>query len=344
MRGLRVALKDAEKAKRFLKERGLIVQSAFAVREGNWFYLPVTGPLPKLPFAALKCERDFEVSERKPFKQLLLERKILSQAQVQELVTSFDLVGDIAVIDVPPSLRIKEKLIAACLLESLGPRVKVVAKRAGITEGRFRVRKVKVLTGERRTRSIHKENGVLLEVDLNESYFSPRLGFERQRVASLVKPNERVLVLFAGVGPFAIEIAKRVPTAQVVAVELNPAAVKSMRKNVRLNRASNVKVVLADAAVFLKRKAVASWADRVLLPLPKTAKRFLPAAIAACRPGGTVHYYSIGPEDGDFLETARKDAQKACAKARRNCEIVGGRRVKPYAPYVTQAVLDFVVR
>ena len=43
---------------------------------------------------------------------------------------------------------------------------------------------------------------------------------------------------FAGVGPFAIEIAKSHPRASVLAIELNPSAYGYMLKNIRLNKAA----------------------------------------------------------------------------------------------------------
>ncbi|MCX6769456.1 MAG: hypothetical protein NT051_02120, partial [Candidatus Micrarchaeota archaeon] len=126
----------------------------------------------------------------------------LSAREMEELVASFDLVGDIAVVEIPDALRAKEKLVAEALM-SAHRNVKVVAKKTGGTAGEFRIRPVEVIGGEKRTAAIYREGGCEFELDLNKTYFSPRLGTERGRIAALVKPGEKVLVPFAGVGPFA---------------------------------------------------------------------------------------------------------------------------------------------
>ena len=81
----------------------------------------------------------------------------------------------------------------------------------------------------------HKEFGFVYHLDVTRVFFNSHLGHERMRVASQVKAGESVLVLFAGVGPFAVPLAAR--GAQVVALEKNREACLWLAENVRLNGA-----------------------------------------------------------------------------------------------------------
>ena len=74
--------------------------------------------------------------------------------------------------------------------------------------GDFRVRELKLVAGENKTITKYKESGCVFAVDVEKCYFSPRLLHERSRIASLVKPGETVVNMFAGVGCFSIIIAK----------------------------------------------------------------------------------------------------------------------------------------
>ncbi len=52
--------------------------------------------------------------------------------------------------------------------------------------GDFRVRELRLLAGENKTVTIHKESGCIFKVDVEKCYFSPRLSHEHLRIAKLV--------------------------------------------------------------------------------------------------------------------------------------------------------------
>ena len=98
----------------------------------------------------------------------------LTEKEFSYLRAAFDLVGDIAIIEIPDELVKKEKIIADALLVLL-KNVKVVCKKAGMHEGVFRTQKMKVLAGENRKETVHKENDVRVKIDVEKVYFSSRL-------------------------------------------------------------------------------------------------------------------------------------------------------------------------
>ena len=165
-------------------------------------------------------------------------RGVLTEKEMQKLVTSFDIIGDIAIIEIPYGLGKKQKKIGEALMK-IHKYVKVVAKKMGPMSGEFRVRPLKVISGEKRTETEYKESNCRMKFDVSEVYFSVRLSHERERIAELVKDGEKILALFAGVGPFPLVIARKKPNVKIIAIELNPKAVKYLKENIKLNKFEN---------------------------------------------------------------------------------------------------------
>jgi tRNA (guanine37-N1)-methyltransferase len=334
---VKTAARDAEKARLELVAANALLGGFVPLRSSEFVFFPVSRRV-KLSVAHSFCRKRLAPRDRaEPFKANLAG--FLSKRELALATTSFDLVGEIAIIQVPPKLARKAKRIARALLAS-NNRIKTVLQKAGGRTGDFRVQSVRWLAGVKTFSAAHKENGCLLRVDLRRAYYSPRLSTERARIAGLVQLGERVLVPFAGVGPFAIPIAKR-GNARVVAIELNPVAAKLLRENVALNRVSErVRVIRGDAAKIMSSKEFRGWADRVVMPLPHTAKSFLPAALLALRKGGAIHFYRIVLKAKGAGELER-EAREACAQAGRKFEKLGWRQVINFSPSRAEFVLDF---
>ena len=220
-----------------------------------------------------------------------LIRSALEKAGVEDpgrASTGVDVVGDIAIVRLEEFRAREKRKVAEALLSEL-KNVRVVMEQEGGIEGEYRLRKLNHLAGEKRTTTVHRENGCAFRVDVVKCYFSPRLSTERLRVAEEVGPDERVLNMFAGVGPFSILIAKRA-SARVESCELNPFAARLHEENDRLNKVERlVSVRNADAADL--PRLTESRFDRVLMPHPSEAERFLPTALMMAKKGGRIHYY-----------------------------------------------------
>lgn len=209
------------------------------------------------------------------------------------LPQALDVVGDIAVVEIPPELKPHQNLVGDAILK-LHKNVKTVLAKAGSISGTFRLREFTFIAGEEKTQTVHREFGCEYHVDVAKAYFSPRLSHEHMRVASLVQAGETVVDLFAGVGPFSVLIGKRNPAVRVYAVDINPEAVVLLKANVRVNRVENrVFPVLADAREIAATKLKGA-ADRVIMNLPETAIGFVDAACQTLKPeGGTIHFYAF---------------------------------------------------
>ena len=256
------------------------------------------------------------------------------------LPRAIDFVGDIAIIEVPPELDAHQSVIGEAVLKA-HKNVRAVLAKAGAVSGTYRLRGFSIIAGEPKTETVHKEYGCQYYVDLAKAYFSPRLSYEHNRVASLVKEGETVVDLFAGVGPFAILIAKTHENVKVYAVDVNPHAVEFLKKNVRLNRVEGkVYPILGDAKQIVEQR-LSGVADRVVMNLPEKAVEFVDAACEAIKPtGGIVHFYSF-VNASDSLENVKRRFVDAVKESGREVEkILFSRFVRATAPYEWQAVLD----
>jgi tRNA (guanine37-N1)-methyltransferase len=268
-------------------------------------------------------------------------REHLTPEQLDSLGRAFEVIGDLAIVDVPPELAEKEPVIGDALLR-LYKNVKTVLARAPF-KGEWRTRDLRVIAGEPRTTTEHKENGIRLRLDAAAVYFSPRFSTERLRVAQLVGPDERVLVLFAGVAPFSVAIAKRDKSVRVKSVEANPACTAWAQENVRINKvAGQVEVIQADAKTYCLRAEMKGWANRVVMPLPEKAIEFLDETLYATAPGGVIHLYGFGStaKDADTYHELINALNQAAAKQGKRVEILRTGECGTYAPRVNRLVVD----
>lgn len=266
---------------------------------------------------------------------------------VEYVPSSFDIIGSregaVAIVEFPEGAPERVKKAVAEAIMKLHKSVRVVLAKTSERKGPYRVRDHEVLAGEGPTEVVHVEHSVRLKLDPTKVYFSPREATERVRVASQVKPGETVMVMFAGVGPYALMIAKKQPLVEkVVAIELNPEAYRYMVENVRLNKLEGkVEPVLGDVKTEAKR-----WygvCDRVVMPLPKGAHEFLDRAFLCLKPeGGVIHFYHWAPERDLFSEACMLLEREATLRGM-GVRILNTRKVSEYAPRVFKVCVDALI-
>lgn len=253
---------------------------------------------------------------------------------------AFDIIGDIVVIDIPLELKPHQALIGEAILKA-HKNVRTVLAKASDIHGVYRVRNYTFVAGENKTQTIHKEFGCEYHVDISKAYFSPRLSHEHERVASLVKSNEVVVDLFAGVGPFSVLIAKKKPNTRVYAVDLNPDAIELLKINIKANKVEKqVHPILGDAREIAKT-TLKERCDRVIMNLPETAIDFIDAACDVIKQeGSVVHFYGFirSPESIDNLK--QRFTELVEKKGRKIEEFIYAKSIRETAPFESQVVLD----
>jgi len=271
--------------------------------------------------------------------------EMLEGGELKILPSSYDIIGDIAVIRIPDDLKHRAKEIAGAIMQ-INSHVHTVLNQVSPVSGDFRLRRLEWVMGEEKTETIHKEHGCLFKVDLEKCYFSPRLSFERVRIARQVRPSEIVVNMFAGVGCFSILIAKKSEAKKIYSIDINPYAIRYAKENVMLNRVEHaVKPMLGDAGSIIEEK-LKGVADRVLMPLPEKAYEYIDFAVEALKPGmGIIHYYDfthVGRGENP-IDKVRERVSRKLRLLKVDFEVYFGRVVRTVGPRWFQIVLDITV-
>jgi len=272
-------------------------------------------------------------------------RKVLNQSILNQVICSYDIIGDIAVIRIPEKIEHNADKIAEEVMQS-NPHIKTVLQQTSPVKGELRLRNLKWLAGENKTETLHKESGCIFKVDLEKCYFSPRLSFERMRITKQVMPNEVIVNMFSGVGCFSILIAKYANPLRVYSIDINADAVRYMVENIRLNRVNYVVEPIEGDAKEIIVNRLQNLADRVLMPLPEKAFEYLDYALLTLKTnGGKIHYY-------DFIHAKKgidpiQEVQTKVFEKLRNMNVcfrcTFGRIVRTVGPRWYQVVLDIEI-
>jgi tRNA (guanine37-N1)-methyltransferase len=274
------------------------------------------------------------------------KKRILSEAFPKQdpnyVCNSYDIIGDIAVFR-SPKIPWRHSRIFANAIMNRHKNVKTVLAQTGPVQNHFRLRKLVHIAGEQKTTTIHTESGCQFSVDVEKCYFSPRLSYERMRVANEARHGEVVVNMFAGVGCFSIVMARHSGVERVYSIDLNPVAVDFMERNVRLNGVYELVIPMLGDSKEIIEKRLFRLADRVLMPLPERAFEYLPYSLMALKKiGGWIHYY-----DFEHALKTESPAEKIKWKVIQNLKTLGRkfeipfwRVVRSVGPNWYQVVLD----
>ena len=323
---IKVDKKNAQKVKKDLLEKNIINLDYKMNSEKDFVYFPVLTEYKNYEM----LNKKFEKNKTKPIKLSEIFQKILPKSKIDLSKRSYDLIGDIAIVEFEEGIERYEKKIANELLNS-NKKIKVVAKKPKKITGKYRIRKIEVLAGEKRTITEYREAGCRFIFDLNKTYFSQRLGKERLRIANLVKPNEKVLVMFSGIAPFGIVIGKMHPFTKIWNIELNKYAAKTAEKCIKLNHLENrVFSIQGDVKKDLPKEKF----DRVIMVLPHENHNYLKEAISIAKKGAYIHMYSIQNEEN--INNFSKELEKKYKIKLKNIEKAGD-----YGPNLWRYCLEY---
>jgi tRNA (guanine37-N1)-methyltransferase len=260
-----------------------------------------------------------------------------------------DIIGNIAIIK-PGKLSEKQiKQEAQNFLKHKN--ITTVLLKLEKIKGRLRTIKTKFLAGINTKETICKENSCLFKLDIDKTYFSPRLSNERLEVSNIIsKENKKskgkiknILVMFAGVAPYSIVIAKNNPKSQVYSIELNRLASKYSEENVRLNKLKNIKIIQGDVKKIkqlIKKHNIPSKFDAIIMPRAQLAYTFLKEAFSVAGKNCLViFYYFLKLED--YPKIPLKAIQSAAKAAKRKIKILRHKRGIEIAPYKYRPRFDF---
>ncbi|MGY5860380.1 MAG: class I SAM-dependent methyltransferase family protein [Candidatus Thorarchaeota archaeon] len=343
-----VRAKDGETIRKILLSMELLDSSCKIISENEILFFPTKIEITNNQLTTLNSAvsvdtgiRTFEVIPQDPRTLIdALEGK-LPPEKLALLPRAYDLIGDIAVLEIPDEISSYSELIGE-VFHNIHSNFKTVLAKKGAVSGTTRVRGYTLLAGEDRTKTIHTEYGCRLAVDVAKAYFSPRLLEEHNRIAQLVQSGEIIVDMFCGVGPFAIHITKKTE-AKVIAIDINPSAIDLLRESIGLNKlVGTVQPVVADAHDYVNTNELS--VNRVIMNHPSGASDFVGEACSILKPGGTMHYYDfIGGDTPE--ETLKEKVTKLVENEGRKVKSIDlVRRVRDSAPYEFQMVADVVIQ
>ncbi|WP_254838949.1 class I SAM-dependent methyltransferase [Natronomonas marina] len=280
----------------------------------------------------------------------LLADRGFSAAEIETAPGSWAVVGSVVLVDfgdvsADDALPEERRETVGEALLALHGEADTVLARGGIS-GTRRDPAPEVVAGTGETETVHVEHGTKYALDLADVMFSPGNKAERARMGETVEAGERVFDMFAGVGYFALPMARA--GAEVTAAEIDPEAYRFLVENARLNGvADRLRPVLGDC------RDVETTADRVVMghydaAEPRaddgTGERFeyLDASLDALVSGGTVHLHEATPE-AQFPERPVERLRAAAADAGRTVEVRESRVVKSHSAGVVHGVVDAAV-
>jgi tRNA wybutosine-synthesizing protein 2 len=276
----------------------------------------------------------------KPIKKLLQEnfKNRLSEKESSVLPSSYQKIGDIIILNLKEELWKYDKEIGRLLLSEI-PDTRTVYRRTGFIITEKRKPQMKVIAGDKKTETVHKEHGILYKLNVNEIMFAKGNLNERNRIAKLVTKNETVVDMFAGIGYFSLGIAKLSNPNKVYAIEINPIAYNYLKENIKLNKVEDKVIpVLGDCVVEVPK--LGRIADRVIMGLLPSCKEYLMDAMKVIKPNGIMHYHGNAKDWNELFDDVKTAAEIEEFKVK----LTGKVRVKSYAPKIYHWVLDCKIK
>lgn len=284
----------------------------------------------------LNANEDLETVKRFPRSITELLKDKLSEEEIEELKKSFDIIGDIVIVEIPEDLEVHKNEIGQATLQFT--KRKTVYMKKSAVKGVTRVRELELIAGEDNPITIHKEHGTRLKLDVKNVYFSPRLATERKRVQEACEDGEEILDMFAGIGPFPIVIAHE-KNVNITAVDINEYAIKYLNENIKLNKLApnaHITAICGNTNEVALNELKDKKFDRLIMNLPGLAPEFLDLAVSLCKEGGVIHYY----EFSDGFSQGIERAQIACERQNKKVEILNTRKVKSSSPGMWHVAID----
>ena len=167
------------------------------------------------------------------------------------LPTKWKKIGNVLIIDLENLAEDKKREIAEVYAEELN--VKTVIQKNKVSGELRKPEKVDLLYGTETITEI-SEYGIRYSLDLGEIMWSSGNTGWRSALAgpekvkdfySFDKPKT-IIDYFAGIGYFALQMARGYPKARIIAVDKNPKAIEYLITNVKENNIENVDIVNDD--------------------------------------------------------------------------------------------------
>ena len=256
---------------------------------------------------------------------------------------AFDVFGNIALVKFDRKINIKDKKLFANKILKENKSITTVLEKTQKFKGRLRKQQTKHLAGKKTKEALYRENKCVFRFHVDKTYFSPRLSNQRKEISQQVKKKDEVLVMFAGVGPYPIVIAKISRAKKIYSNEINREANKYAKLNIELNKLKKrVELLPGDIKrLALKLKEKRKKFDVIVMPRPQLKETFLQEAFMLSKKGTKIFYYDFCKENeiDSIVEKVKAEAKKA----RKKIKILKVKKAGEIAPYRYRIRIEFRV-
>jgi tRNA wybutosine-synthesizing protein 2 len=251
----------------------------------------------------------------------------------EDLPTGYHVVGHVALLQLKSESMEMAQQIGDLTIE-YDKRIRSVIVRKGPTKYIIRTPDYKLVAGDKNTTTIHVENGVKYRLDPLRITFSGGNKRERVHMSRVVEDGEYVVDMFACVGQFALQMAKR-ESVYVRAIEINPVAYEFLVENITLNHfEERVDAIPGDS----RGQCPTGVANRIVMGYLHDTMSYLPTALQALsKKGGVIHMH-LGCASR-FIDDTCNTIINICREHFFQVE-VNVRKIKNYAPGVGHFVFD----
>ncbi|MFX0024866.1 MAG: class I SAM-dependent methyltransferase family protein [Candidatus Hermodarchaeota archaeon] len=273
------------------------------------------------------------------------------------LPKSYDIIGHIAIVEFDrfnilnykKSIKYKKEYAKALIISTNA--IKTVYEKKSEIKGRFRLRELKLLSGKDKSETFHKENHCLFKLDIKKTYFTPRLVFERRRLSAYdLKEHELIIDMFAGIGPFSIQLAKNNDVV-IYAFDINPYAYKYLKENIELNKLKglilpyNIDIKELSNPMSGLGNKLKNKANRIIMNLPEKSIDYVDIACFLMKlSGGILHIYQFSENQNPIKNAIDKLSLSLKKNYWYIYEVINSKVVKAYSPKTDLVVVDALIK
>ncbi|KKN28103.1 hypothetical protein LCGC14_0857710 [marine sediment metagenome] len=269
----------------------------------------------------------------------------LTEEELSLLPRGFQTLGNVIILKLKPKLINMKKIISEVCL-TMFPKINSVFINLGKIAGTFREpEKIEFVTGENIPIVKHKEHGITYKFDITKIMFSKGNLKERKFITTLVKREETIVDMFAGIGYFSLPIGKHSQPEKIYSIEFNAVSYKYLVENIKINHLEQKIIPIKGDCKeeVLKLSKFGIRADRVIMGVFPAPKNFIKEALSLTKDVGTFFHYEGIAEKEKYISLF-KDFAEIAEKNKYKCELESYRFVKSYGPNLYHIVLDILVK
>lgn len=351
--------------KKTFKESSVLAKKFTVLQQQDYVLFPLNFNLPNYNGIKNRLIRDLNAeivwikpSENQNYQPRSLEEVLESKlpAPLMELIPkSYDIIGNIAIVELNQfdGIKNQEKIkkgIAKAII-TVNHNIKTIYEKGSEIEGKYRLRELTFLAGEKNSITIHKENNCKFKLDIRKTFFSPRLNYERQRISNAdFKQAESIVDMFAGVGPFSIQIARK-NDVKIYAFDINKNAIKYLKENISLNKLEgsinpinkNVKTLINQTNNL--GKGLKNKIDRILMNLPQTSLNYIDVVSHLAKWEGCIlHNYQFSTKPNPVQKSIHKLEKRLKGFEFKLENVMNARIVKSYSPKEDMVGIDALIK